>query len=195
MKEKMNNVYQFKITLKDIKPEIWRRIQVPDTYTFWELHCAIQDVMEWTDSQLHEFVLNEKDSETIYIIALPDDEMIYDALNEREEKISDHIKNEKQEFEYLYDFEDGWEHLVVLEKILPADNKKEYPVCLDGKRSSPPENSGGPWEYEDILEALKNKNHEEHGEVVGWLGADFNPEDFDAADILFRDPDAVWRDR
>lgn len=195
MKEKMNNVYQFKIILKDIKPEIWRRIQVPDTYTFWDLHCAIQDVMEWSDSQLHEFVMNEKDSESIYIIALPDDEMIYDALNEREEKISDHIKKEKQEFEYLYDFEDGWEHLVVLEKILPADNKKEYPVCLDGKRSSPPENSGGPWEYEDILEALKNKNHEEHGEVVSWLGKDYDPEDFEAADILFRDPEAMWRDR
>lgn len=191
----MKNVYQFKITLKDVKPEIWRRIEVPDSFTFWDMHCAIQDVMEWSDLQLHEFIMNEKDADSIYIIALPDEEMIYDALNERDEKISDHIKKEKQEFEYLYDFEDGWEHLVVLEKILPADKKKEYPVCLDGKRTSPPENSGGPWEYEDILEALKNNTHEEHDEVISWLGKDYDPENFDPADILFRDPETVWRDR
>lgn len=197
MKDEMTHVYQFRISLKDIKPEIWRRIEVPDSYTFWDLHCAIQDAMEWSDSedQLHEFVMNEEDADSIYIIALPDEEMIYDALDERDEKISDHIKKEKQKFEYLYDFDDGWEHLVVLEKILPADKKKEYPVCLDGKRTSPPEGSGGPWEYENILEALANKNHDEHDEVVSWLGKDYDPENFDPADILFRDPEAVWRDR
>ncbi|HPP37607.1 MAG TPA: plasmid pRiA4b ORF-3 family protein, partial [Thermosynergistes sp.] len=50
VKKRFNNVYQFKITLRDIKPPIWRRIQVPETYTFWDLHVAIQDAMGWTDS-------------------------------------------------------------------------------------------------------------------------------------------------
>ena len=59
MKKKFNQVYQFKITLDEIKPPIWRRIQVPETYTFWDLHVAIQDAMGWLDYHLHEFeILN-----------------------------------------------------------------------------------------------------------------------------------------
>ena len=49
------NVYQFKIELKNIKPLIWRRILVPENYTFGDLHVAIQDCMGWTDTHLHEF--------------------------------------------------------------------------------------------------------------------------------------------
>jgi len=55
MKKKYSPVYQFKITLEDAKPPIWRRIQVPETYTFWDLHVAIQDAMGWSDYHLHEF--------------------------------------------------------------------------------------------------------------------------------------------
>ncbi len=29
------NVIQFTITLLDIEPAIWRRIRVPETYSFW----------------------------------------------------------------------------------------------------------------------------------------------------------------
>ncbi|GAH94095.1 unnamed protein product [marine sediment metagenome] len=47
IKKKFDKVYQFKITLKDIKPPIWRKIQVPKTYTFYDLHVAIQDSMGW----------------------------------------------------------------------------------------------------------------------------------------------------
>ena len=55
MKKDFKNVYQFKITLQETKPPIWRRIQVPETYTFWDLHIAIQDAMGWNDYHLHEF--------------------------------------------------------------------------------------------------------------------------------------------
>jgi len=54
-KKKYNHVFQFKITLKGIKPPIWRQIQVPEIYTFWDLHVAIQDAMGWDDYHLHEF--------------------------------------------------------------------------------------------------------------------------------------------
>lgn len=36
------SILQFRIELLGIEPLIWRRIQVPDTYTFWDLHVAIQ---------------------------------------------------------------------------------------------------------------------------------------------------------
>jgi len=54
---KYNRVYQFRITLEEIEPDIWRVIQVPETYNFWDLHVAIQDAMGWQDCHLHEFIL------------------------------------------------------------------------------------------------------------------------------------------
>jgi len=61
MSKSLKNVYQFKISLKGIRPPVWRRIQVPDNYTFWDLHVAIQDAMGWSDAHLHSFrVMNPK---------------------------------------------------------------------------------------------------------------------------------------
>src|SRR5690625_1172335 len=56
MNKNYTNIYQFKILLHEIEPEIWRLIEVPESYTFWELHVAIQDAMGWLDSHLHEFI-------------------------------------------------------------------------------------------------------------------------------------------
>jgi len=67
-------VFQFKITLQDIFPLIWRRIQISKQCTFWDLHVAIQDAMGWTDSHLHEFkVFNLATGKKEYI-GIPDDE-------------------------------------------------------------------------------------------------------------------------
>ena len=55
MGKSFKQVYQFKVSLKSIRPPIWRRIQVPDYYTFWDLHAAIQDAMGWLDLHLHAF--------------------------------------------------------------------------------------------------------------------------------------------
>jgi hypothetical protein len=49
------SIYQLKITLLEIEPPIWRRIQVPSTMPLCCLHDAIQAVMGWTDSHLHQF--------------------------------------------------------------------------------------------------------------------------------------------
>ena len=57
MAKKFNQIYQFKITLEEVKQKIWRRIQVPGEYNFWDLHVAIQDAMGWSDSHLHQFEL------------------------------------------------------------------------------------------------------------------------------------------
>ncbi len=45
-KRSFKNVYQFKIVLQGLRPEIWRRIQVPKSYSFWDLHVAIQDATD-----------------------------------------------------------------------------------------------------------------------------------------------------
>jgi len=73
MANKFEKIYEFKITLLGISPPIWRKILVPDNYTFWDLHVAIQDSMGWTDSHLHEFeVINPSEAGKV-IIGIPDD--------------------------------------------------------------------------------------------------------------------------
>ena len=54
------NVYQIKISLKYIKPIIWRRFVVEDSIKLQELHKVIQTVMGWTNSHLHQFIINER---------------------------------------------------------------------------------------------------------------------------------------
>ena len=74
MKNQYNKVYQFKITLEELDPPIWRRIQVPETYSFWDLHVAIQDAMGWTDSHLHQFEMTSPKTGSEVEIGIPDNE-------------------------------------------------------------------------------------------------------------------------
>ena len=87
-------------------------------------------------------------------------------------------KGEKTKFSYTYDMGDNWEHEVMVEKILSPEPDKHYPICLTGKRACPPEDCGGIWGYEDLLEIMKDPEHEEYEERMEWLGEGFDPEAF-----------------
>jgi hypothetical protein len=184
------SVLQIKITLSNSKPPIWRRVQVPINYSFWDLHVAIQDAMGWSDSHLHEFyVKNEFDN--YIMIGTPDDEIGKAAFPERDEKIADYLIKENDFCNYIYDFGDDWEHKVVLEKILARDDTVKYPSVLKGKRACPAEDCGGIFGYIELLEVLKDKGHDDYDELIQWLGDVFDPEYFDISDIKFRDPKKV----
>lgn len=120
MKTKPSSVYQFKITLEEIKPIIWRRIQVPQRYNFWDLHVAIQDSMGWQDYHLHQFeMVNPKTGEKVHITIQDDDnEDLYDSpvIPDEEAKISSYFTLENKTAKYEYDFGDGWEHKLFLRK-------------------------------------------------------------------------------
>lgn len=192
MKKKFDQVYQFKITLKGIKPPIWRRIQVPETYTFWDLHIAIQDAMGWVDYHLHEFEIVNPSTGEKARIGDPNEESGFlgkKILSEQKQKIADWFSMENKVAEYTYDFGDDWKHKIRLEKILPRDKNIDYPICINGKRACPPEDCGGVWGYEEFLEALKDPKHEEHKEMLEWIGGEFDPEDFDVDEVSFSDPD------
>jgi hypothetical protein len=189
MKKKYDRVYQFKIALRDIKPPIWRRIQVPETYTFWDLHVAIQDAMGWSDHHLHEFEMVNPSTGLKVNIGIPAEVFAREILPEWKQKIADYFSMENRSADYVYDFGDSWEHKIRLEKILPREKNINYPVCIKGKRACPPEDCGGVWGYEGFLEAIKDPNHEEHKEMLEWVGGEFDPEHFDANEVIFDDPD------
>ena len=182
-------VYQFKILLDGSSPSIWRRIQVPESYSFWDLHVAIQDAMGWSDCHLHDFRTISKNPRETKCIGIPDFESdADDVLAGWEEKISKWFPAEKK-MRYTYDFGDNWEHMVTLEKILPVENGMEYPVCVAGEMACPFEDSGAIWGYYDKLEILKNPKHPEYEEIVEWVGDElFDPTEFAAEEVFFSDP-------
>jgi hypothetical protein len=93
------------------------------------------------------------------------------------------VSRVKDKLIYEYDFGDSWEHELLIEKILPPEAGKRYPVCLTGKRACPPEDCGGIWGYASFLEAIQDPQHPEHEEMVEWVGGKFNPEAFDLDEV------------
>ena len=190
MKNKLEQVYQFKLSMKGITPQIWRRVQVPINYTFFDLHYAIQAVMDWDDYHLHEFeVLNPKTGVLQRVGPEGDDFEIFDEgppESEKKAKISDYFTLENKAALYRYDFGDNWQVKIRLEKILPRKEGVEYPACTAGKRAAVPEDSGGAGSYMYMVEILKDPSHPEYEDTVEWLGEDFDPEYFDPKDVRLK---------
>ncbi len=170
-KQNYKNVYQFKVLLEGAKPPIWRRVQVPEDFTFEDFHKVIQLAMGWFDCHLHHFATVElsQNYRNRKIIKHPDpyDEEFggspYETFDEREEKIKDWFPVEKEgkaKMKYEYDFGDGWDHMITLEKVLPVEGGVKYPRVIKGKGACPPEDVGGIWGYRDIVEAMKDVRSE-----------------------------------
>jgi len=188
------HVYQFKVTLEGIRPPIWRRIQVPENYTFWDLHVAIQDAMGWSDSHLHEFDVYDPASGSQERLGIPTEDFDFDdeMVPGWSRNISQYFSLENPKAGYVYDFGDDWEHTLTLEKILPREKARQYPVCVKGKRACPPEDCGGIWGYEELVEIITDPEHEEYDEMIEWVGEGFEAEAFDAKSVEFEDPRERW---
>jgi hypothetical protein len=170
-------IYQLKITLRDSKPPIWRRVLVPAGFTLAKLHRVIQTAMGWTDSHLHQFKIDGQ------FYGVPSEEDWHEVLNERSYSLEKVAPCEKSKFLYEYDFGDSWEHVIVVEKILPFEAGKDYPLCIKGKRACPPEDVGGVWGYEEFLQAVNDPDNEEHESYLEWVEKDFHSEEFDMENI------------
>jgi Plasmid pRiA4b ORF-3-like protein len=169
-------IFQIKVSLNGSKPKIWRRLLLEPGTELSNLHIIIQIAMGWENSHLHQFIKNRK-----YYLEPMDDGMLEDmgAEDYSGMTVAGLLKGEKDKMVYEYDFGDGWEHDVVLEKILPFDEKVDYPTCTAGKMNCPPEDCGGVWGYSDMLEILKDPGHEEYEDYLDWIGGEFDPNYFD----------------
>lgn len=190
MAKKIDFVLQLKVTLRGIRPPIWRRIVVPNTFTFLDLHHAIQDAMPWTNSHLFEFEARMKGDRRgggvrigtpdVWAVDIGEVVLVDKTL------VANFFAIPGVKITYRYDFGDDWEHDVKLEKVLPAEKGVEYPICTGGKRACPPENCGGIWGYADMQEALADPEHPEHKDMKEWFGdEDFDPEAFDPSEVVF----------
>ncbi len=125
-------IYQFKITLKDIQPPIWRRIHVKDC-TLDKLHERIQTAMGWTNSHLHQFKIGGViyGDPQLLLEGFEDDPMIVNSLRTKLSKIIPE-SDKRFQFDYEYDFGDGWEHEILFEDCLKAEKGIRYPSMPRG---------------------------------------------------------------
>jgi len=188
-------VLQFKITLQGIVPSIWRRIQISDLCSFWDLHVAIQDAMGWLDCHLHHFEMNHSIEKGKEHMGIPDDDGFDDVLKTLpgwDYRVKDYLIINKQ-FIYEYDYGDGWIHLIEFEGEYPKQDNIKYPVCLDGERACPPEDVGGIPGYEHLIEVINKPKHPERKEILEWVGGSYDPNHFDPKKVKFDNPTKRWK--
>lgn len=177
-KSKTNEVYQLKVTLKGSRPKIWRRILVKSTTNLYTLHFILQRAMGWQQEHQHMYdVLGQNYGCSDPNWGNPN------LNNERKFTLSQIVALNTETFVYEYDFGDGWEHEIKIEKVLPAETACKYPVCIGGQLACPPEDCGGIWGYYGLLDAIKDPKHEDHDRMMEWLGEDFDPHHFELEEI------------
>jgi Plasmid pRiA4b ORF-3-like protein len=172
-------VHRVKITLAGSRPPIWRRLEISSVSSLRTLHESIQESFGWDDVHLWAFETPLGD------FGHPNSELGHGAA--ATVRVASVLAEVGDRIRYVYDFGNSWEHEIVVEAISPALPGVAYPCCLDGRRSGPPENCGGMWEYQQMLEALADPGHPRYRERLRWLGLrpgqGYNPAAFDRDDV------------
>lgn len=166
---------ELRITIAEIEPPIWRHVRVPDTYTLDQLHRVIQFLFGWLDYHLYEFRIGERRFEE------PDEEA--EGEDSTATPLRDLRLTAGARFTYTYDFGDNWVHEIVVKDLyivtpFDEDDERLLPTLYGGERAGPPEDCGGPGGYEEMLRALHDPDHPEHGDYRQWV-RDHDAERFD----------------
>jgi hypothetical protein len=188
---KFDHCLQLKISLENTKPPIWRRIEIPCTYTFWDLHVAIQDAMGWSDLHLHQFEVADPITGHPLFLGVPHEEDIdpEGTIPEWEVRVVSYLTLAHRTLTYDYDFGDDWVHKITLEAINKREKKVKYPRCTGGHRACPPEDSGGTHIFSELLDMLENGKPAEKKEARDELGPYFKPDQFEPSKVQFQDPE------
>jgi hypothetical protein len=178
---KSQEIYQIKVALLGTDPPIWRRLLVPADLTLEQLHDVLQLAMGWEDCHMHEFRIGQQR------FGKPDPmEQAFGGprtASERTARLVTALGRVGAKAVYTYDFGDSWEHQIVVEKCLAPEPGHAYPACLAGERHGPPEDCGGIPGFYNLLDAISDPAHEEHEELLDWLGDGFDPEAFSVDEV------------
>ena len=147
-------VYQLKVRLLDSPVRIWRRVQVESSITLERLHRVLQVVMGWTDDHLHGFRLPQPGRAGWRRCCLP-----VESDDEKRTRLAEVLRHAKDSFLYEYDFGDGWEHEIILQRVLSPSPTALYPMVVDGRGACPPEDIGGVSGYSHFLEVINDPQH------------------------------------
>ncbi|MFI7067872.1 plasmid pRiA4b ORF-3 family protein [Kribbella sp. NPDC050124] len=159
--------YRVRVDLTGTKPPLWRRLELASDMFLNELHDVIQAAFGWTDSHLHEFASGKDYYHVMaehYLCPFQADEG-ETGVPEEDVRLDEVLAKPGNKLFYLYDFGDGWMHVIKLESVQPRDDSAPQAVCTDGRRPGPSEDCGGVYGYELITAAL-DPTHPEHAEAV-----------------------------
>jgi Plasmid pRiA4b ORF-3-like protein len=157
--------FVIRATIRDISPEIWRRIEVPDHCTLEQFHRVLQVAFSWLDYHLHAFEVGKRmfrGGDPEWAGALTSQACLRDLALVAGATIR-----------YNYDFGDDWEVDLVVESV----SLGVLSGLLAGERAAPPEDCGGPHGYALIVKALANPTPD-NAELREWVGS-FDPARFD----------------
>ena len=176
----MADIARLRIDLDEVRPRVWRRVEVPVDIRLDDLHLVIQAAMGWENYHLYEFRRGRT------ACGIPDPGWDFLGSNPRPAKgarLTDLLGGRAWVFTYVYDFGDDWRHTVRVEARTPAAPDTPYPRFLGGEGRCPPEDIGGPWGYAEFLAAIADPAHERHDEFLDWCGGAFDPTDIGEAAI------------
>jgi hypothetical protein len=164
------------VTLRGIKPAIWRRLRLAGSLTLRELHHVLQIAFGWDDTHTHEFHIGD----ARYGMGFPGMSDLEAIPDEREFKLGPLLRGVAS-FEYVYDLGDDWIHELAVKQV-PLTARAAKAECLDGDRAAPLEDCGGPLGYMDLLKAIARPGSKRGRELLEWAG-DFDPAELDLAAI------------
>jgi hypothetical protein len=169
-----NVIVQIKVKLLGVaKPPVWRRLQLRADTRLDHLHEILQAALGWENYHMHVFSFGDEE------FGNPDPELGFS--DERQVTLGELIDLGAR-FRYTYDFGDDWEHEITVEDLLDTDPDTHYPVLVAAKGACPPEDCGGRWGYANLREILADPDHDEHQQMLEWLGLD-NASEFDPAAV------------
>lgn len=179
----MPSYYEFEISLRDVAPRIWRRLQIIQSASFNDLHAAIQAAAHWENRHLYVFRTGGwGDLDLADIAGIPDpDETIPTTPDAKKVKLKSYFgRLGNSRLRYVYDFGDDWDLDVVLtnQGELPDTFKRRL---LAGERAFPPEDCGGVSGYERFVALLKTGKDpwgDNARELKQWLNG-WKPDGFD----------------
>ena len=184
-----DTIARLKITLDDVEPKVLRRVDVPFDIRLDRLHLTIQAAMGWTNSHLYEL----RAGDVGWSMPYPDADWSGDFLDARKARLNDILEDiGTKKLIYIYDFGDGWEHTIKVERLADPAPGALYPCLIEVSGRCPPEDCGGPWGYAEMLEAIADPKHERHAELTEWIRDDFDPH-ADQAEWLTAEVDALAR--
>ncbi len=177
-----NECYLLEIRLDNCCVDVWRTVEVSSNIVLPELHQVIQAAMGWWDEHLHQFVKDKvyymsEDSvkENLNFAMCNVDMVAYEETH-----LFELLNRKKAHLKYEYDFGDSWYHTItLLERRSYTEGESRKPKLIAGENACPPEDCGGIWGYEGVVEAAKHKRSKRYKELKDWLGEDFDPYQFD----------------
>ena len=174
--------YVLRVVLDDVEPPVWRQLEVVSDVRLDRLDHILQAAIGWTESHLHGFAVGDSWQDpflerypTAFDLSEGDE-----GVPEADVRLDEVLADVGDRLLYTYDFGDGWDHAITLERVLSRADDAPVARCTGGGRACPPEDCGGSSGYEELLGLMAAAQagrplSEEDQEQLEWYSADADP--------------------